>query len=274
MNAVRTRIPIGNTRRSTTAQALGRAGMACYGVVHLIVAYLALRIAFGGGSDAPADQNGALQEIGSNSFGLVVLWVLAIGLLAFGLWQVLMAATGYEWVSGGERVRKRLGAAGRAIVVFALGYSAIRIAVGAGSAAGNQRQQEATAKLLSLPAGPAIVVVAACCVAAVAVAAGVKGVRRSFMEDLDTFELPRATRRWVARLGTGGYLAKGVVFAVIAVLLGYAGLRSDARAAGGLDAALRTLAGQPFGTVLLTIVALGLAAFGAYCFGASWAHRR
>ncbi|MGW4483584.1 DUF1206 domain-containing protein [Amycolatopsis sp. NPDC004368] len=273
MNAVRARIPIGKTRSSPTAQTLGRAGMACYGVVHLIVAYLALRIAFGG-SGQPADQNGALQEIGSTGFGRVVLWVLAIGLVAYGAWQVLMAATGYEWVRGGKRLRKRLGSVGRAIVVFALAYSAIRIAVGAGSAAGNQRQQEVTAKLLALPAGPAIVVVAACCVAAIAIAAGVKGVRRSFLEDLDTTELARATRRWVARLGTVGYLAKGVVFAVVAVLLAYAGLRADAREAGGLDAALRTLAGQPFGTVLLTIVALGLAAFGAFCAGAAWAHRR
>jgi len=36
----------------------------------------------------------------------------------------------------------------------------------------------------------------------------------------------------------------------------------------------KTLAAQPFGTVLLTVVALGLAAFGAYCFGAAWAHKR
>ncbi|MEW2499057.1 DUF1206 domain-containing protein [Amycolatopsis sp. NPDC047767] len=272
--AAAARSHVENPRRSKVAQTLGRAGMACYGLVHLIIAYLALRIAFGGGTGQAADQNGALQEIGSNAFGTAVLWVLAVGLIAFGLWQVLMAATGYEWVSGGKRVRKRLGSGGRAIVVFALGYSAIRIAVGAGSSAGNQRQQEATGKVLALPAGPALVVVAACCVAAVAVASGVKGVRQSFLEDLDTSELPRGTRRWVARLGTGGYVAKGVVLALVAVLLGYAGLQSDAREAGGLDAALRTLAGQPFGAVLLTIVALGLAAFGAYCFGAAWAHKR
>ncbi|MFI5606329.1 DUF1206 domain-containing protein [Amycolatopsis sp. NPDC051903] len=255
------------------AQALGRAGLVCYGLVHLVVAYLALRIAFGG-SGAPADQTGALQEVGSTSFGRVVLWVLALGLIAFGMWQVLMAATGYEWTRGGERVRKRLGSAGRAIVVFALAYSAIRIALGAGTADGNQKQQEVTARLLALPAGPAIVVVVASCVAVVAVACGVKGVRRTFREDLNTAELPPATRRWVTRLGTGGYLAKGVVFAVVAALLAYSGLRSDAHEAGGLDKALRTLADQPLGPVVLTVVALGLAAFGGYCGGAAWAHRR
>ncbi|HEY0447759.1 DUF1206 domain-containing protein, partial [Actinophytocola sp.] len=41
----------------------------------------------------------------------------------------------------------------------------------------------------------------------------------------------------------------------------------------GLDAALRTLAAQPFGTIALVVVALGLAAFGVYCFAAARAHK-
>lgn len=262
------------TERSTTAQLLGRAGMACFGIVHLVVAYLALRVALGGDGGKQADQTGALAEVGSTPFGQVLLWVLAAGLVAFGLWQFLMAAAGFTWVSGGKRTRKRLGSAGRGVVVLGLGYTAIRLATGTGGGGGEQRQQEFTAKVLALPAGPAIVVAAAVAVAVVAVAAGVKGVKQSFLEDLDLGELPGRTRRWVARVGTTGYLAKGVVFAVIAILLAYAALRRDARQAGGLDAALKTLAAQPFGTILLTVVALGLAAFGVYCFGAAWAHKR
>jgi hypothetical protein len=52
-----------------------------------------------------------------------------------------------------------------------------------------------------------------------------------------------------------------------------AAIRSNLGEAGGLDAALRTLAGQPFGTVLLIAVAIGLAAFGVYCFAAARSHR-
>ena len=44
--------------KSNTAQLLGRAGMACYGVVHLVIAYLALQVAFG--DNEQADQKGAL----------------------------------------------------------------------------------------------------------------------------------------------------------------------------------------------------------------------
>src|SRR5206468_12307183 len=124
------------------------------------VAYLALRVALGGDSKE-TDQKGALREVGSTAFGQVLLWVLAAGLVAFGLWQFLMAATGYDWVSGGKRTRKRIGAAARGVVVLAIGYTAIRLATGSGGGGGQQSQQEATAKLLQLPAGPFLVVAVA-----------------------------------------------------------------------------------------------------------------
>ena len=75
----------------------------------------------------------------------------------------------------------------------------------------------------------------------------------------------------VRRLGTVGYCAKGVALAVIGGLFGYAAISYDPEKAGGLDAALGTIREQPFGTVLLIVMALGFAAFGVYCF--VWARR-
>ena len=45
-----------------------------------------------------------------------------------------------------------------------------------------------------------------------------------------------------------------------------AGVRGAPDQATGLDGALRTLLGAPFGKVLLTLVALGFAAFAVYSF--------
>lgn len=261
-------------KNSKTVQGLGRAGMACYGLVHLIVAYLALRVAFGDSSQQ-ADQRGALSEIGSTGAGAAVLWVLAVGLLAYGVWQLLMAAIGFQWVTkSGKRTRKRIGAAVRAVIGFTLGVLAIRIASGNGSGgSGDQQQQELTARLLALPAGQILVAVVAAAVIGVGVACVVKGVRRSFMKDLDTQDLPSGTQQWVKRLGVAGYLAKGLVLGIVGVLIGFAALNSNPGEAGGLDAALRTLAAQPFGMIALVAVALGLGAFGIYCFAAARAHK-
>ncbi|OLR90962.1 DUF1206 domain-containing protein [Actinokineospora bangkokensis] len=252
---------------------LGRAGMACYGLVYLLVAYLAIQVAVGS-SDQQADQTGALSEVASTSFGAVVLWVLAVGLLAFGVWQLLMAAFSYQWVEAGhKRVLKRISAAVRGVVGLSLGTAAIRIASGSGAQGGDSKQQELTARLLALPFGRVLVGIAALVVIGAGIASIVSGIRKSFMDDLDTAELPRGSRTWVEKLGMVGNIAKGIGVGIVGLLLGFAALDSNAGEAGGLDKALHTLAAQPFGVALLIAVALGFAAFGAYCLAAAKAHR-
>jgi len=261
-------------KNNRLTQVLGRAGMVCYGLVHIIVAYLALRVAFGD-SGQQADQKGAVQEVGSSSFGAVMLWVLTIGLVAYGLWQLMMAAVGFQWVhKQGKRTRRRIGAVVKAVIGIALGLYAGRLVTGSDTGgSGNQGQQEFTAKLLALPAGRVLVAIVAAGVIGAAVAEIVKGVKKSFLQDLDLNDLPSGTVQWTRRLGVFGYVAKGVVLGIVGVLLATAAFQSDAQEAGGLDRALKTLAAQPFGTVALVVVAVGLAAFGVYCFAAARAHK-
>ncbi|WP_410657237.1 DUF1206 domain-containing protein [Amycolatopsis sp. lyj-112] len=262
-------------RHSTTIQVLGRIGMACYGLVYLLIGYLAARIALGGGGGQEADGRGAITEIGSTALGGVLLWGLAAGLIAYGLWQALMAAVGYTWIEKPrQRVVKRVTSGVRCVVGIGMGVFAAKSALGSSDqGSGDQKQQELTARLLELPAGRFLVTVVAVVVLGVAVASVVNGIRRNFLRDLDLSSLPQGTQRWVERLGRIGYVSRGVVFGVVAVLIGYAALTLDPSQSGGLDAALRTLADQPFGTVLLLVVAVGVAAFGAYCIGAARAQR-
>jgi hypothetical protein len=261
-------------KNSRTAQAFGRAGMVCVGVVHLIVAYLALQVAFGDSSQQ-ADQKGAIAEIGSTPFGRTTLLVLAVGLIAYGLWQLMEAAVGFRWVQKkATRTRRRGGAVVKAVIGVSLAITAARLAGGSGSGgSGDQQQQEMTAKLLSLPFGQVLAAVAAAIVIGVGIAQIVKGVRKKFLDDLDLGDLPNGTRQWVRRIGMFGYAAKGVVLGIVGALLGIAAFQSNAKEAGGLDSALRTLAAQPFGTIALSVVAIGLAAFGVYCFAAARANK-
>jgi hypothetical protein len=55
-----------------------------------------------------------------------------------------------------------------------------------------------------------------------------------------------------------------VAFGVIGLFLVQAALHHEPGEARGLDGALLALAEQPFGPYLLTLVAAGLAAYGAY----------
>jgi Domain of Unknown Function (DUF1206) len=77
-------------------------------------------------------------------------------------------------------------------------------------------------------------------------------------------DMPSDRHAWMVaeRSGQVGFIANGVAVALIGVLVMIAAWQFDPNEASGLDAALRTLAGQPFGPYLLMAVALGLACYG------------
>ncbi|MEU7819059.1 DUF1206 domain-containing protein [Pseudonocardia sp. NPDC049154] len=241
---------------------VGRGGLVAYGVVHLVVAWLAVRIAIGlpGGS---ADAQGAVAEIATGA-GAVGLVVAVVGLVAFAVWQFTAAALGFRWVSGGERVRKRVGAVAKAVTM--LGLAAIAVAfLRSGPRSGDAGARDVVADLLLLPGGRLLVAATAVAIGVMAVTMTYTGVKRTFMGDLDVRRLLPALRRTIEAVGTVGHLARALALAVVGVLVFTAAVASDARRAGGLDAALRALGETPLGMSLLVVVALGFGAFGLYC---------
>jgi hypothetical protein len=244
--------------------------MACYGVVHILVAWLAIQVVFG--DSEQTDQKGAVGSLAETPIGPVLLWALGIGLLAYAVWQLLLAATGYGWITKKrERISRKIGSVARGIVAIGLGIYSIQLATGSGSSSGssNDKSREWTAALMSAPAGVVLVGIAALAIIGVGIAAVVKGIKQTFMDDLNPGRLPRIAKP----MGTAGYCAKGVSYGIIGVLVGIAAIDADPSEAGGLDAALKTLQAQTFGNILLFIVALGFAAFGVYCFTAARAHK-
>jgi hypothetical protein len=87
-----------------------------------------------------------------------------------------------------------------------------------------------------------------------------------FEKRLMIAQMSRRARRTAVRLGQVGYIAKGIAFAIVGVLLFQAATSHNPARSRGLDAALRLLVAQPYGPFLLILIALGLAAFGVYCF--------
>jgi len=248
---------------SKALEVLARVGLVAYGVVHLLLGWLALQIAWGLSGRESADTSGAMKTLADQPFGQVLLWLVAVGLAALALWQASAVIWGYRNLEGAERVRKQVTSGAKAVVFAALGYSAGAAALGAGSSSA-QSQQQATSGVLGWPGGRVIVIVAGLVIIGVGVAAIVKGVRKSFAEEIDTSPLSPTLRTAVARLGQVGYIAKGLALGVVGGLLSYATLTFDPRKVQGLDGAMHTILAQPFGRFLLTAVALGFAAFGLF----------
>lgn len=235
-------------------RALARVGYAVSGVLHIVIAGIALQVAWGGGG-GQADQSGALAAIGGTPFGAVLLWLMVLGFLALALWQIT------EVVSQSD-LKDRGKAAAKAVLYGALAVTSVRFATGGGSSSSSEDSSQGfTATLMQQPAGRWLVGAVGLAVVAAGAAHMWKGATQGFCTDL--VEDPG-----VAATGAGvvGYSAKGVALAVMGGLFVLAALQQQSEEASGLDGALKTLKEQPFGPYLLTLVALGLVAYGIYCF--------
>jgi hypothetical protein len=126
--------------------------------------------------------------------------------------------------------------------------------------------KRSTAGILGWPAGPWIVGAIGFLLIGVALYQGYRGVTQSFLEESKTEEMSPVVRTWFGRIGTVGHLARFVVFGLVGVFLVKAAIEYNPKTAVGLDGALAKLANQPYGSVLLGIVAAGLIAFALYSF--------
>ncbi len=241
-----------------------RIGFIGYGLLHLAVGWLALQIALGQPRDE-GDQAGAFRMLAGQPFGRFLLVAVTAGLAAMSLWQLLLAAVGHHAEHGFSRTFERLASVGRTVIYAALAWTSYRVLVGTPTSGAGQ-QESATAGVLAHPSGRFWVTVAGLAVLALGIGMIVYGVRRVFEKRLMTYRMSRAVKTTAIRLGQAGYVARGVAFGIVGVLLVRAAQTGDPGKSRGLDAALRTLVAQRFGELLLVVVAVGFIAFGVYCF--------
>ncbi|WP_369258978.1 DUF1206 domain-containing protein [Geodermatophilus amargosae] len=246
--------------------AAARIGLVAYGVVHLLIAWLTWRVSRGAhGTDA--DQTGALQTVAGTPGGSVLLWAIGLGLLSLALWQGGEVLLWWHGLLDSEhRIRTAVVCAkclAKAAVYAVLGATALLFAVGAEYEA-DERLRELTGETLEVPGGAVAVAAAATGIVAVGAYSLWRGVTGGFMRDVD---LPAAPDRWeplIEVVGRIGYVAKGVAFGVVGVLLWRAATTADVSTATGLDGAMTAIGRTGAGPVLLTVVAGGFAAFGVY----------
>lgn len=238
-------------------EALARLGFVVSGLLHIVIGYTAGRVAWGGGG-GQADQSGALATLASNPAGTVLMWIIVLGLVALSLWQL---TTAFVPSGGAEKFVDRIKGLAKSVMYGVLAFTAGQFAVGSGSSSSSEESsQDITATLMEQPAGQVLVGALGVGVLIVGAFHAYRGLSRSFLEDLG--ENPG---RWVSALGVIGYPAKGAVLGLVGVFFIIAALQHQSSEAEGLDGALKSLREQPFGPYLLTLVALGLAAFGLFC---------
>lgn len=239
-----------------------RFGMVAYGVVHLVVAWLAIQLALGN-SGGKASNKGAMQTLAHQSAGPIILWLIAVGMFTLVIWRVLEAIFGHTEYDGGKRLRKRLVSAGKAVIYGYVGLTAVRVVTGSAS---SSKGRSGTAKLMDAPAGQFLVGAVGVAIIAYGVFMIYRGWTEKFLENLDARGKSGEEGKAYRYIGKAGYIAKGISFVVIGGLFGYAAISHNAKKSGGLDSALHTVLQQPFGPILLGLIAIGIGCYGLFCF--------
>lgn len=229
---------------------VARLGMVAYGVVNLLIGWLALQLALGDRSGS-ADSSGALHELAKQPLGATLVWAVALGMLLLVVWRVLEVAVDHEW-----------GAGIKALLYAAIGLSAINIALGNGSKGGTDSW---TAQLMQLPGGQLLVGAVGLGIIGYGLHQLHKGWTEGFRDDLVVGATDGDVGSAYVVLGKVGYIAKGVAVGIIGGLFVWAAIEHSAKKSGGLDVALQTVLEAPFGPVLLGAIALGILCYGVFC---------
>jgi hypothetical protein len=194
----------------------------------------------------------------------VVLWLIAIGMFLLVAWRVVQTLATPKEFEGLEMWLNVAIRVGTGVLYGYLGYLALRYAVGAGGSSSGAKST--TAKVMSVTLGRWLVGVAGLVIIGFGIGMVVRGVTGQFLEILDREGRHGESGLVYRILGTVGHAAKGIAFAIVGVLVGYAALTHDPRKSGGLDQALHAVLQQPFGPLLLIVIAAGIACYGLFCF--------
>ena len=269
-------VQAGNTavKRAATSPALElleRLGYAVRGALYAVMGLLALKAAFSVAGGQTTDLTGSLVALISNPFGKLTLIVAAVGLGAYSLWGFVRAI--YDPLHRGSDASgymARLGFLTSALSYAAIVIFAVQLLMGSGASTGDSTQKT-IASVLTHPAGGPLTILIGLIAIGVGLGQFLESYRATFARDLKGAEMSEATRTLAIRLGRFGMFARGVIFVVIGWFVVQAGIHHDPAQAQGFGGAFAFLLAQPFGRVLLGVVALGFVALGLHSFAcARW----
>jgi hypothetical protein len=253
-----------NARRSGWLANAVRAGLVAYGLVHLLLAWVAVRLTFVHDAASPTG-TGALSQLAQEDIGRWTVGAMSVAFCALVLWQLLATAVGYREDQGLRRRLMRAGAAARVVTYAYFAWASAGVALRGPSEQGSS-PRSMTARVLDAPAGAVALVAVGCVVAGIGIGLAVFGWRLGFLSQLDDRARHSDRRTPILVIGRIGYVVKGAAFLVIGILLAWAAVAHDPHKTGGLDHSLYVLVGGTAGRIAVIVVGAGIGCFGLYLF--------
>ena len=249
---------------SPLMETMTRLGFGVRGLIYIIVGLLAVQVALGKGG-ALASPQGAIAAIGKQQSGLILLWVVLVGIISYSIWGIVRAVL--DPLDKGHDLKGLLTRVG--FLVSALGYAILAFytygyITGKSQSANGSQTQKYIGLIMAMPWGRWAIGILGLIVLAVGLYQIYLGFTAGFDRQFRTYVLTPEELKLVTDIGRFGTSARGVVFAVVGGLIILAAYQANPSQPVGMDAALATLLHQPYGIWLLGVVAVGLIAFGFY----------
>jgi len=259
-----------NAAFSPVMEVLTRLGYGVRGVIYIVMGILAVQVALGKGGALASPQD-AIAAIGKQPAGMILLWVVLIGILAYSVWGLVRAIWDpLHKGSDTKGILTRIGYLASAVGYAFLAYTTYGFINGASQSASGS-PAKLLASVMAMPMGRWAIALVGLIVVVVGLYQIMLGIKAGFEKQFQTYDLTPKEAKLVTDVGRFGTAARGVVFALVGGLIFLAAYNSNPSQPVGMDAALATLLHQPYGIWLLGIIAVGLVAFGFYSLlGAIW----
>ena len=248
-----------------------RIGWVAKGIVYGLTGVLALLIglrhdsASSTGAEGEASQTGAIAQIADNSYGTLLLMVMAAGLLIYSLWRlVTVLLPGDNDVKGWLT---RIGYLVSAIVYMVLAFTAIAFARDPGSPADGEdgKIESFTRDFMERSGGRAVIFMLGVIVIVIGAVFLYNAISATFRKQLLPGRVGPVSHEMLVTLGRIGWLGRSGMMGLIGFFLARAAVRFDPEDAQGLDGSLRKAASSTPGTWLVIAVGAGLLVYGIFC---------
>ncbi|MEQ9443300.1 MAG: DUF1206 domain-containing protein [Cyclobacteriaceae bacterium] len=248
---------------------IARFGMFAKGAVYVILGVLTAMAAFGAGGEK-AGKSDSLQFVREQPFGKVLLAILALGLISYVVWRFIQAIRDPE-NKGNDKsgIATRIGYAASGVLYGLFAFEAIRMLFSGGSSgsSGGNSQETLVSTLLGQPFGQILVGIVAMVFFGKAAYQIQRAITGKFAKKIQDSELNYRVKDTLRKAGFVGYIARGIVIAIIGYLFLRAAIEANPDQAGGTEQAFQFIeASSTWGTILLGIIAIGLACYGVFMF--------
>lgn len=247
-------------------ETLARFGYVAKGFVYGAIGILALLAAFTAGGET-TDTTGALHAIAAQPLGQMLLALISFGLVGYVFWRFVQAIKdpGNNGTDA-KGILTRLGYLFSGITYIGVAANAALLAMGSSSGGGGNSKQDWTAIVMGQPLGRWLVGVAGALTIGIGFWRLYQAYKIKFRQKVNLNELGSEEKDWLVNISRFGIAARGVAFVMIGFFILQAAHQFDPEKVKGLDGALLTLAQQPFGKILLALMALGLMSYAVYLF--------